>query len=944
MARQRKQLDGSAKPQAALPLDGQQPDPSGPPDFGGLLSAPMVKLALPQDFDKEKEAAHLASIWQALPALQEYTFEAFVHAGGSGMVFKASKLGINSDRPVALKVARQKLFTGVATHPNAAKALSPVSPRELKALASLSQTNIVQLYEGLSGDGGIFALATTYVDDPHPLDEYLRDTLQKHPDRKGVRGLSPFSPQRLDLACSFLVSRFQEIAAALAHMHGRGFFHCDIKPANILIAKTREAILTDLGAAVRADEADKDGKLRIQFTWTYAHPELTDLVSEPKGISGGGLKASAAVAATAGMARFDLFALGRTMQEALAELVTEFGERCYAAYAFRFLHIISSLLLDGRVAPIGPRLYAKDNRSFVADAALDYPPELFQRKKIMTAADLLEKLTRFQPEVSSGLAVPELDRWSRDVINTGVGSSSPFTPRIKAVLTHPCVRRLRSEPQLGWVREVYPGATHSRWSHTLGVLAATADFYSALLADPEVPTARLLLSTVDIEHAMVAAMLHDIGQTAFGHDFEGAVPKLADHEALIDRLLTEEVWGTPTLKAVIAQEWKNVSISRVLAILGYKDSSGQLPKLLDPVDGLARDIINGPIDADKLDYLMRDGVACGVPYGSGIDRDRFLRALTVDVKTISGVARLALAYRVKGAAAVESVLLARYQLYGSVYWHHTFRCIQAMFAHALAVSLAGFQDDKATVEVRGLEVSKQILRDFFYLRVVCAAGLDECKERLKGQGLPAAFFAAGPASLATERALEFAWKCSSDATRELVERLANRRLFRRVFEIRTGDLGEHGDYTVLARALESPKRGELSVRLTRLFLDAVYKRMQAKGPADSISENEARKRHGELFKGGKVLVVLDYPTRGVPEEKNFPRPIGDAARKYIAGRGGEAGQARSVFHTVRRLQVAIAPLRVFAAPELHELIIRYLDPIDVQNCVESALPELAITQ
>lgn len=942
MARRKKTSEKTVEPQGALPLAEKKAPNPGTPDFTALLSAPMVKLPLPQDFDRDKEATHLSEIWAGSAALQDYTFQAFVHAGGSGMVFRAVKAGVNNDKPVALKVAREKLFLGATPHPNAATKLSPVSAGELKALSSLSQPNIVQLYEGLVNEAGIFALATTYIDDPHPLDEYLRDTLQKHPDRRGKKGLSPFSPQRLDLACSFLASRFQEIAAALVHMHERGFFHCDIKPANILVAKSHQAILTDLGAAVRVDDPERSGKIRIQFTWTYAHPELTDLVSEPKGISGGGLKASAEVATAEGLARFDLFALGRTMQEALAELVTEFGERCYAAYAFRFLHLVSSLLLDGRVAPIGPRQYAKDNRSFVADAAMDYPPELFLRKRIRSAAELLERLYRFRPDGTSGLGVPELERWNHDVINTGVGPSAPFSPRVSAVLNHPCVRRLRSEAQLGWVREVYPGATHSRWSHTLGVLAATADFYSALLADSEVPTARILLSAGDIEHALVAAMLHDIGQTSFGHDFEGAVPKLSNHEGLIERLLTETVWGAPTLQAVIATEWKAVSIPRVLAILGYKAAADMSQALLDPVDGLARDIINGPIDADKLDYLVRDGVACGVPYGSGIDRERFLRALSVGVKTISGVGRLALAYRVKGAAAVESVLLARYQLYGSVYWHHTFRCIQAMFAHAVAVSLAGFQDSKPSIEVRGVEIGKEILRDFFYLRVVCAATLDECRERLKGQGLPAAFFATPPASLSSERALEFAWKCSSDRTRELIERLASRRLFRRVFELRTGDLGEHGDYAVLVTALESSKRGALSERLRSLFLDAIYKRMQAKGPMESITENEARKRHGELLKADRVLVVLDYPTRGIPEEKNFPHPIGDAARKYIAGRGGEAGQARSVFHTVRRLQVAIAPLRVFADPDLHELIIRYLDPVDVQNCVESALPQVAV--
>ncbi|MFY9825699.1 MAG: protein kinase [Thermoanaerobaculia bacterium] len=951
MARKRQQTGDEPPPQTDLPLlDTEQSDTPPTPDFGGFLSKPVVKLPLPGDFLVEQEEDHLRSLWADSSALRQYSFQAFVHAGGSGLVFRASRPGVNDGQPVALKIVRAKLYRGRHTNPNIATSLSPVSPHELRALTGLAHPNIVQLYEGLANERGVFALATTYVEDPQPLDEFLRLTLQKHPDRKKSKGLAAFSPQRLELACAFLLDRYIEVAEALVHMHGRKFFHCDVKPANLLVARSQQVILTDLGASVHEDDSDVDGKLRIQFTWTYAHPQLTDLVSDPKGVSGGGLKASAAVPERVGLARFDLFALARTMQETLAALVDEFGERCYAAYTFRCLHLISALLLDGRVAPIAARLYTKDKRRFVSDAALDYPPELFAIKKLETASALLERLIRCRGGGLASLAIPELDRWGADVINTGAGLTAPFTSRVKAVLNHPCLRRLRGEPQLGWVREVYPGATHTRWSHTLGVLSATADFYAALLSDHEVPTALLLLTPSDVEHALVAAMLHDVGQTSFGHDFEGAAPELYHHENLIFRLLKETKWGAPTLEAVITQEWKNVSLPRVLAILGYKGADGNSPKVMDPVDGLARDIINGPIDADKLDYLVRDGMACGVPYGAGIDRDRFLRALSVDVKAISRFPRLALAYRVKGAAAVESVLLARYQLYGAIYWHHTFRCIQAMFAHSVASSLAVLADDRTIVEIPGVDVSnrvevdKGLLRDFFYYRVICGCTLDECKSLLKGLGLPASFFAEGPTLLSMERALEFAWKCGDGRARELIERLATRKLFRRVFELRTGDLGEHGDYTKLAAALDARKREGLSKTLEKLLSDAVYKRMQEKGPVESVSENEARKRHGDLLKADRVLIVVDYPTRGIPEERNFPRPISDPARKYIAGRGGEAGHTRSVFHTVRRLQVAIAPLRVLAAPDFHELIIRYLDPSDIQNCVESALPELDVAQ
>ena len=81
----------------------------------------------------------------------------------------------------------------------------------------------------------------------------------------------------------------------------------------------------------------------------------------------------------------------------------------------------------------------------------------------------------------------------------------------------------------------------------------------------------------------------------------------------------------------------------------------------------------------KQDYLERDGIGCGVPYGKGIDHDRLLRSLTVTAK--SGK-MLILAYKAKGRSAFEALLFARYLMYTAVYWHHAFRSMQAMFVHA----------------------------------------------------------------------------------------------------------------------------------------------------------------------------------------------------------------------------------------------------------------------
>jgi hypothetical protein len=117
--------------------------------------------------------------------------------------------------------------------------------------------------------------------------------------------------------------------------------------------------------------------------------------------------------------------------------------------------------------------------------------------------------------------------------------------------------------------------------------------------------ARILLDQADIEHGLVAALVHDIGQTAFGHDFEVVNSAIFNHEQLISKLLYDKSLGAQALADVILQHWNGIDIDRVLLILGVKrevGSKGSDVAELLPADGLARDMVNGPIDADILEY------------------------------------------------------------------------------------------------------------------------------------------------------------------------------------------------------------------------------------------------------------------------------------------------------------------------------------------------------
>ena len=264
----------------------------------------------------------------------------------------------------------------------------------------------------------------------------------------------------------------------------------------------------------------------------------------------------------------------------------------------------------------------------------------------------------------------------------------PFTPRVRALVDTPPLQRLRHVSQLGVASRVYPGATHTRFEHTLGVYGNAVRCLRRLAGVPAFAEAA---TAGDAAIFLCAALLHDVGHWPFCHPMEDLkLPGVPDHE---DLAAAEFAPGTPAGR-VLVEEW-DADPADVADFLTGDRATGDGATGDGPARGLLRGLLDGPIDVDKMDYLERDSLHAGVPYGRNFDKDRLIASLTVHpgFGRSPGDGGGTLALTAKGRTAAELMVFARYVMFAEVYWHHTVRSATAMLLRAVYDRRAAFLTD-----------------------------------------------------------------------------------------------------------------------------------------------------------------------------------------------------------------------------------------------------------
>jgi len=261
----------------------------------------------------------------------------------------------------------------------------------------------------------------------------------------------------------------------------------------------------------------------------------------------------------------------------------------------------------------------------------------------------------------------------------------------REIIDSPYFQRLRRIKQLSLTEMVYPGACHTRFEHSLGVMQMASDMFDNLVKNKD------NLELLNLHEGQkerirkilrLAALLHDIGHSPFSHAGEDIMPNLPDShpdfDAASDKVqkYNHEHYGhaiirwlyKDTIETHPLAENHGISVDDVLLLLGDKTIKKQQRTLM-----ILKELISGQVDADRADYLLRDSLHIGVNYGI-YDRNRLVNCITLG-KTESEA--VVLAIEDKGWHIAESLVIARYQMFSQVYFHKVRRIFDFHVSNAL---------------------------------------------------------------------------------------------------------------------------------------------------------------------------------------------------------------------------------------------------------------------
>ena len=258
----------------------------------------------------------------------------------------------------------------------------------------------------------------------------------------------------------------------------------------------------------------------------------------------------------------------------------------------------------------------------------------------------------------------ELDEWEMEMVN------------------HPAFQRLRRIRQLGLSELVYPGTTHTRFEHSLGVMHVGTRMFDQICKKHQDAFLKneLKFNNDDLKRdrkiVRLACLLHDVGHSPFSHAGEEIMPKNEkgkcyrheDYSCAIIRHIFHEI---------IDDRHDGITADDVADMVEGDVSLGK--------KRLWHDIVSSQLDADRADYLLRDSYHAGVTYGH-YDLERIIVTLTVGYGGDDGDTPV-IAIDKSGAHSAEALIIARYMMFWQVYFQKTRRICDKHITEALQLLL-----------------------------------------------------------------------------------------------------------------------------------------------------------------------------------------------------------------------------------------------------------------
>lgn len=255
----------------------------------------------------------------------------------------------------------------------------------------------------------------------------------------------------------------------------------------------------------------------------------------------------------------------------------------------------------------------------------------------------------------------------------------------REIINHRVFQRLRRIRQLALTDMVYPGATHTRFEHSLGVMHLATKMYDALIRNDS--NKQLLAEKLNYQESglqrdkqlvRLAALLHDVGHAPFSHASEDIISK----NPVTGKPYKHEDYTSALIKGPLRTVIENHAINKT----NFNITADEIAALIEGNPEILgervfwRIIISSQLDADKGDYLLRDSLHCGVKYGI-YDLDRLLvtMALGIDPETED----VLLGVNEGGWYVAESLVIARYQMFSQIYFHKTRRAYDFMLQEAI---------------------------------------------------------------------------------------------------------------------------------------------------------------------------------------------------------------------------------------------------------------------